>query len=177
MILERASGVLLHISSLPSEYGIGDMGHWAYRFADLLAEHHQSYWQILPLNPTSGTFGHSPYSSFSAFAGNFLFISPYKLVEEGLLPPEEIEGFGESTEEFVNFEVTAQRKKRWLQMAYQQHFQDAHQREEFEAFRRANADWLEDMALFATLKERYPSAWSDWPIEYRDRDEKALQKW
>src|SRR5579884_2913581 len=87
----RGSGILLHITSLPSPYGIGDLGPWAYKFVDFLSETKQSFWQILPLNPTSGGFGNSPYSSPSAFAGNPLLISPDLLVEDGLLLKSDIE--------------------------------------------------------------------------------------
>jgi 4-alpha-glucanotransferase len=83
MLTERASGVLLHLSSLPSRGGIGDLGPAAYAFADFLAAAKQQYWQVLPLSPTG--FGNSPYSALSAFAGNPLFISIEKLVEDGWL--------------------------------------------------------------------------------------------
>ena len=82
---KRASGVLLHISSLPSAYGIGDLGPEAYEWVDFLYKSKQTYWQILPLNPTEEINGHSPYSSNSAFAGNTLLISPDLLVKDGLL--------------------------------------------------------------------------------------------
>src|SRR5512140_1228589 len=90
MIKRRASGILLHITSLPSAYGIGDLGPAAYKFADFLAESRQSFWQVLPLNPSCLSSNNSPYSSLSAFAGNTLFISPEKLLEDGLLTKEQI---------------------------------------------------------------------------------------
>src|ERR1051325_2203499 len=83
MRFPRASGILLHPTSLPGDFGIGDFGSEAFRFVDFLAEARQSYWQILPLGPTG--YGDSPYQSFSAFAGNPLMISPEKLIEDGLL--------------------------------------------------------------------------------------------
>ena len=86
----RGSGILLHITSLPSPYGIGDLGPWAYRFADFLTQAGQTYWQVLPLTPTDQGSGNSPYSSLSAFAGNTLLISPELLCEAGLLSREEI---------------------------------------------------------------------------------------
>ena len=88
----RGSGILLHLTSLPSPYGIGDLGPWAYRFADFLAQGKQSYWQVLPLNPTDPISGNSPYSSPSAFAGNILLISPDLLEESGFLTKEDLEG-------------------------------------------------------------------------------------
>ena len=84
-MMRRGSGILLHITSLPSPFGIGDLGPWAYRFADFLAETKQSFWQVLPLNPTALVRGNSPYSILSAFAGNSLLISPESLVAEGSL--------------------------------------------------------------------------------------------
>ncbi len=86
---ERGAGVLLHVTSLPSRYGIGDLGPWAYKFADFLAETRQSYWQMLPLNPTAPVYGNSPYSSISTFACNTLLISPDMLVGDGLLDRKE----------------------------------------------------------------------------------------
>jgi len=87
---ERKSGLLLHISSLPCEFGIGDLGPSAYQFVDFLYKTKQRYWQILPINPTDQVSGHSPYSSPSAFAGNTLFISPQLLVDDGLLDKKDI---------------------------------------------------------------------------------------
>ena len=84
-MLKRGSGILLHISSLPSDYGIGDFGPEAFKFVDFLNQARQGYWQILPLNPVDAVYGSSPYSSFSAFALNTLFISPDLLVDEGLV--------------------------------------------------------------------------------------------
>ena len=87
---KRLSGILLHISSLPSAYGIGDLGPYAFAFADFLKSSGQKYWQILPINPTDGINGHSPYSCFSAFAGNPLLISPDILVIDGFLKPSDL---------------------------------------------------------------------------------------
>src|ERR1700685_1373063 len=87
---KRHSGILLHITSLPSKYGIGDMGSFAYAFVDFAAASGQKYWQILPINPTDGINGNSPYSCSSAFAGNPLLISPEMLVIEGFLRPSDI---------------------------------------------------------------------------------------
>src|SRR4030067_3413491 len=89
---KRGGGVLLHITSLPSPYGIGDLGPWAYRFADFLSQANQRYWQVLPLNPTDQESGNSPYSSPSAFAGNTLLISPELLFESGYIIKEEMIG-------------------------------------------------------------------------------------
>lgn len=107
----RGSGILLHITSLPSAHGIGDFEPWAYRFADFLKEIRQSYWQILPLNPTSSGLGNSPYSSYSAFAGNPLLISPELLVEEGFLLKSGLEELPAFQEERVDFTLTTRYKK------------------------------------------------------------------
>ena len=88
----RGSGILLHVTSLPSPYGIGDMGPAAYGFVDFLVRANQGFWQILPLNPTCSVYGNSPYSSFSAFAGNPYLISPELMVEESILDSADIEG-------------------------------------------------------------------------------------
>ena len=87
----RSCGILCHISSLPSPFGIGDLGPEAYRFVEFLARSGQQWWQVLPINPTEPALAHSPYSSFSAFAGNPLFISPELLVKEGFLDRKDIQ--------------------------------------------------------------------------------------
>src|SRR5205085_2431430 len=101
----RGSGVLLHITSLPSPYGIGDLGPEAYRFVDFLAESRQSYWQVLPINPTSTSIGNSPYSSDSAFAGNPLLISPRLLKEEGSISESDLKTFPGSPSNKAEYEA------------------------------------------------------------------------
>ena len=88
---ERSSGILMHITSLPSSYGIGDLGPEAYTFVDFLSETRQHYWQILPLNLTHSVYGHSPYSSFSSCAGNPLLISPDRMLKDGFLSEKDLE--------------------------------------------------------------------------------------
>src|SRR3989304_1028332 len=99
----RGSGILLHITSLPSNYGIGDLGPWAYRFVDFLFESKQSFWQILPLPPTNLAFGSSPYSGASAPAGNPVVSSPESLVEDGLLASSDIEDCALFSRERVDY--------------------------------------------------------------------------
>ena len=112
----RKSGILLHISSLPCEFGIGDLGPCADRFVDFLRDSHQGYWQILPINPTDSINEHSPYSSSSAFAGNILFISPKLLVDAGLLDDTDINEKINFPSESVDFDAVVKYKMR-LSMA------------------------------------------------------------
>src|SRR4030067_1816550 len=100
---KRSSGILLHITSLTSPYGIGDFGSEAYKFADFLAETHQRFWQILPLNLTCTSYVNSPYSSFSAFAGSHLMISPERMIKEGFLSETDLLSSPEFPKEKVDY--------------------------------------------------------------------------
>src|SRR4029079_11661604 len=101
MNFPRASGVLLHPTSFPTRYGIGDLGPEAFRFVDFLTASHQSLWQVLPLGPTG--YGDSPYACYSAFAGNTLLISPERLVAEGLLSPADVSEATQPEDDRINF--------------------------------------------------------------------------
>ena len=170
---DRKCGILLHISSLPSPYGIGDLGPEAYRFADFLAHTKQSLWQILPINETMCGGNNSPYHSISAFAGNPLLISPDKLVEEGLISKKDLQPVPDFPIEKVDYSLVASYKERILNLAYER-FKKT---DEFEGFCQENEDWLEDFTLFKSLKSRFSGkAWSEWPSQIRDRDENALKK-
>ena len=114
---KRGSGILLHISSLPSTYGIGDLGPWAYRFTDFLAGAKQRYWQILPLNPTDERHGNSPYHSSSAFASNAILISPEFLLREGWLREEDMEASTDFPEDRVDYGAVIPCKKRMVHRA------------------------------------------------------------
>ena len=114
---KRGSGILLHVTSLPSSYGVGDLGPEAYRFADFLGQTKQSCWQVLPLNPTHPVYGNSPYSSISAFAGNTLLISPDLLIEEGLLSREDIDPIPSFPEGRCDFPEATRYKKTLLERA------------------------------------------------------------
>ncbi|MBI2988660.1 MAG: 4-alpha-glucanotransferase [Deltaproteobacteria bacterium] len=174
----RASGILLHITSLPSRYGIGDLGPWAYRFADLLAESRQRYWQILPLNPTSIACGNSPYSSSSAFAGNPLLISPDLLLEEALLQQGDLEEVASFPSGRVDYKVVTKHKLRLLNRAYQRYQSRLANDNAFARFCHDNAQWLDDYSLFLALGSHFRGlVWSDWPQELRDREEQALRQW
>ena len=112
MLNKRKSGVLLHVTSLPSSFGIGDLGQEARSFIDFLADSCQHVWQILPLNPTRIQYGNSPYSSTSAFAGNPLLISPKLLVGDGLLRAEDLDPIPDFTDGRVDFEAAISYKKK-----------------------------------------------------------------
>jgi 4-alpha-glucanotransferase len=172
---KRANGILLHITSLPSPFGIGAMGPEAFRFADFLAEGKQGFWQILPLNPTERIYGNSPYHSISAFAGNPLLISPEFLVQEGYLAVAECEPVPNGPEGRVDYDIVVPYKERLFTIAYE-HFAKAKERNEYERFCSANASWLEDFAFFVALKAHFQGvAWNEWPAEVRNRHRTALQ--
>jgi 4-alpha-glucanotransferase len=170
----RSAGILLHPVSLPGPYGIGDLGPEAYHWVDRLARAKQSWWQILPLGPTG--FGDSPYSCFSAFAGNPLLISPERLVEDGLLQPDEIRDVHVPAEG-VEYGAAQQLKERWLTQAWERFRSSPHPglRQEFDAFRAEQASWLDDYSLFMAIKQsRGGAGWQDWPDELRLRASAAL---
>jgi 4-alpha-glucanotransferase len=174
---KRGSGILLHFTSLPSGYGVGDLGPEAYRFADFLGQTRQRYWQVLPLNPTNPLFENSPYSSVSAFAGNTLLISPDRLIEEGLLSKEDLDPRPPFPEARCDFPEVIRYKEKLLERAFQHFNARGEGRESFEAFCSKNAPWLEDFALFVVLKKRFEGIiWDQWPRELRDRDLKALRE-
>ena len=151
----RASGILLHPTSLPGRFGIGDLGEWAYRFVDFLVETEQSIWQVLPIGPTS--YGDSPYQSLSTFAGNPLLISLDRLVEEGWLAADDLADVPAFPWDRVDFGPVIDYHNRILTLAYQG-FRDgrtAEQQESYEAFCADNAFWLDDFALFRALKTHH----------------------
>lgn len=147
--MERGSGILMHISSFPTNYGIGTMGSEAYRFVDFLQKSGQKYWQILPIGPTS--YGDSPYQSFSTFAGNPYFIDLDKLREEGALNFEEYADLDwGSDREKVDYEKIFKNRFKVLQIAYSRDRQ--RKREEIHKFRVENSYWIENYAMFMALK-------------------------
>ena len=176
MIQVRGSGILLHITSLPSEYGIGDFGPAAYRFVEALEQARQHYWQILPLNPTQAGYAHSPYSSPSAFALNTLLISPEMLVRDGLLRKSELEPAPEFSERRTAYKAAAWYRERLFSMAYRR-FRGSGPDREFETFCDASRWWLDDHALFVALKDHFHGeAWDRWPEEIRSRQPEALKE-
>lgn len=166
----RKSGILMHITSLPGPYGVGTMGANAYGFVDFLRKAGQSYWQLLPINPTA--FGDSPYQSCSTFAGNHYLIDLDLLVEQGLLLPEEPGAVAWSDrEDRVDFGRLYALRLRLLQKAYSR-FTDTQKLDDFCI---ENSDWLPDFGLFMALKDAHGGApWYDWEESLRRRDPTAL---
>jgi 4-alpha-glucanotransferase len=174
-VKERSSGILLHITSLPSPFGIGDFGPDAYSFADFLADANQKLWQILPLNRTSTEYGNSPYSSFSAFAGNPLMISPYRMIKDGLLSDEDIKNRPKFSPEKVEYKAVTKYKHRIFNTAYTAVKGRLGDDNEFKRFCNDNSYWLDDYSLFISLKKHFnQAAWGSWPEEIRDRKKSAL---
>ena len=170
----RSCGVLLHITSLPSQYGIGTMGKCAYEFIDFLIKAGQQYWQILPTTPTGE--GNSPYSSYSVFAGNPLFIDLELLIEEGLLTKEECDAvdFGENPLR-VDYDKVIAGKYNLLKKAYTRFLGD---KTDFELFCSRHAVWLTDYALYMALKEQFGnSPWYSWQESIRLYEPEAVQLW
>ena len=175
MKFERSSGVLLHPTSLPGEYGIGDIGPTALRWIDFLAESGCSLWQVLPLGPTG--YGDSPYQCFSAFAGNPYLVSPESLLAEDLLHKNDLVDRPDLPEDSVDFGRLIPWKLGVLDRAYVRFEKQAAPavRAEFEEFQSAQAHWLDDYALFMALKETHGGApWPAWEPVLRDRDPAAL---
>ena len=169
---QRRSGVLLHISSLPSIYGIGDLGPSAYAFVDFLRQAKQKCWQILPLNPTNLLSNNSPYSSPSAFAGNPLFISPELMREEGLLQEKDLNGAPHFPEKSVDYKQVTQYKSQLFLKAFKNF---GGQDPAYKDFHKENAFWLDDYALFMALKNKFGLMhWNKWPAPYKDRSAQAL---
>jgi len=177
--LERNSGILMHISSLPSPHGIGDLGQEAYEFADFLAKGKINHWQILPLGPTG--FGNSPYAARSTFAGNELFIDLRQLVQEGYLSQEDCATPPLFSINHVDYEIVgiwklALLKKAALAFLESMQQQACRNKDGFARFLQHEDYWLNDYALFMTLYEKYNDArwFSVWNREDGDRVPSAL---
>jgi 4-alpha-glucanotransferase len=177
MTLKRGSGILLHITSLPSHNGIGNLGPGACAFVDFLDTSGQSYWQVLPLNPPSPGDGNSPYSSSSAFAGNTLLISPEHLIRDGFLHRQNIPPASKFPLDKIDFGTALEFNERILDCAYG-NFKSGRDREAYERFCVEASYWLDDFALFKALKSHFGnSSWSDWPAEIRDRHQPAMERY
>ena len=166
----RSSGILMHITSLPGPYGVGTMGKQAFEFVDFLQVAGQKYWQILPLTPTG--YGDSPYQSCSTYAGNHYLIDLPKLVEEGLLDYEQINGIDWGWQsDRVDFGVQYQNRLNVLRLAYGRF----HAGEDFRKFCDENRNWLPDFALFMALKERFNGQpWYAWEEDLKLRKSEAI---
>ncbi|MDT4895307.1 MAG: 4-alpha-glucanotransferase [Acidobacteriota bacterium] len=175
MSFPRSSGILLHPTSLPGRFGIGDLGDEAYRFVDFLAASEQSLWQVLPLGPTG--YGDSPYQCFSAFAGNTLLISPERLVHEGLLSQQDLDAAPDFPDERIDFGNVITFKNALLKQAFERFKQtsDHSLRAYFERFSQQASSWLEDYALYRALKDAQSGkAWNEWEPKLARRDTAAL---
>ncbi len=176
MELKRSSGILLHITSLPSPFGIGDVGSAAYEFVDFLAASGHHYWQLLPLNPTDEAYSHSPYSSFSAFAGNPLLISPELLEKEGYIDLKDFPKPKNISEEKVHFSAVQKYKEELFSAAYK-NFRKKKSITTFKTFCKEHASWLDNFSLYKALRKKYKKEpWFSWPAELRDRKPSALKK-
>jgi 4-alpha-glucanotransferase len=178
MAFPRSSGVLLHPTSLPSRFGIGELGVEAYRFIDFLVESSQQLWQVLPLGPTG--YGNSPYASFSALAGNPLLISLKQLQEQGLLTEEDFADLPEFPVDSVDFEQVMKTKIPLLAQACENFKEKASpiQQKEFIAFCETKAHWLDDYALFMAIREAHEGAsWHTWERNISKSHPEVLQQW
>jgi 4-alpha-glucanotransferase len=176
MKFDRSGGILLHPTSLPGRYGIGDLGPQAYRFVNWLVSTGCKLWQVLPLGPTG--YGDSPYQCFSAFAGNPYLISFDALIEDGLLTQEDLAETPNFNASRVDFGRLIPWKLGLLQNAFSRYLSAPEAlREEFEHFRAENASWLNDFALFMALKEANGGgAWSGWEETLRKREPSTLER-
>lgn len=178
--LPRASGILLHVSSLPGPFGIGDMGPEAYRFVDFLADYQQHFWQILPLGPTKGGSSPSPYDALSAFAGNPLFISPELLVQDSLLSAATLNERSALPEGTVHYAEASLWKLALFHLASERFTTAASavQQAEFSDFCHQHRWWLDDYARFMALREAgHEQAWFAWEPNLVRRDPATMTRW
>ena len=162
----RTSGILLHLTSLPGRFGIGDLGDAAYRFVDFLAAGGQQYWQIMPSGPTS--YGDSPYQALSAFAGNPLLISLERLIEYQCLAPWDFDGAPDFPEHTVDYGRVIDFKLRLLRLSFGNFKGHASHalKDELADFVATNGWWLDVIALYAALKDNYSGAnWNSWDMD------------
>lgn len=177
MKLKRSSGILLHITSLPGQFGIGDIGPEAYKFLKFLKASGHTYWQILPVNPTDGIYQHSPYSSHSAFAGNPLLISPELLEKEGYVSLSEYDPPSEIRAEKVVFDRVENYKHRILNAAFENFKSRKKDDPAYLSFLKNHSKWLDNYSLYLVLRKKFHKAnWIDWPSGLRDRIPEAMQE-
>ncbi|MDD5773755.1 MAG: 4-alpha-glucanotransferase [bacterium] len=172
----RKSGILLHISSLPSPYGIGDFGPQAYKFADFLGKTKQGFWQVLPFNPTEVEFGNCPYNSLSVFAGNTLFISPDLLARDGFLDKKDLKPKPVFPKEKCDYAGVTSYKQKIFYKAYENFKGKKEGLKEYKEFCLKNSEWLEDFSIFVVLKKVFEGkAWCDWPEGLKNREQSSLE--
>lgn len=174
----RFAGVLAHITSLPGRFGTGDLGDDAYKFTDVLQQNGQAYWQILPFNPVDGSFGWSPYSSISAFAGSTLILSPLLLERAGLINAASLNKTDFLKGSGADFAKALKFREMLSDEAFTSFFcqERPYLHSEFERFCRQQQFWLDDFALFTILKREHNDLpWNEWPQKYRDRDAVSLR--
>lgn len=176
MKYNRSSGILLHPTSLPGPFGIGDLGPQAYIWLDFLKKCGCRLWQILPLGPTG--YGDSPYQCFSAFAGNFYLISPELLLEDHLLLPEDLTDLPPFPQDRVDFGWVIPWKIKLLDLAHSRFvLNNGHEDQQYYQFIQENKEWLDDFALFMAIKEKVNGvSWTNWPESLRNRETGALQQ-
>jgi len=179
MKFSRSSGILLHPTSLPGRFGVGDLGPEAYRFADFLVRARQRIWQALPLGPTG--YGDSPYQFFSAFAGNPLLVSLDLLAKEGDLSADDIATPPAFPSGWVDFGWVIQHKRPLLRKAARNFFArgSSARRQDYEKFCKENSNWLDNFALFIALKDAHggEAVWNKWERDIAARQPDALASW
>ncbi|MCF0057072.1 malto-oligosyltrehalose synthase [Dyadobacter sp. CY356] len=176
---ERSAGVLMHISSLASPFGIGDLGKEAFAFADFLSRTNQRFWQLLPLNPTEAAQGNSPYSALSSRAGNPALISPEVLKAEGLLANIDLSAYELPQDGKTDYDKAEKLKLEILEKAFTvfDTQKDTFPTADFDIFCEENAEWLEDFALYMVLRKQHDGKpWIDWDESYKLREPEKLQK-
>jgi 4-alpha-glucanotransferase len=177
MLKKRASGILLHVTSLPSKYGVGDLGPEAYEFVDFLVKSSQNYWQILPLNHTTAKTAHSPYNCSSAFAGNPLLLSPVLLYRAGLLKKHEIKDAPSFSTARVDYSKVSAYKESLFKFAFDRFRKSNKFRDAYERFKIENAFWLDDFATFVALQRLLKRRiWHTWPRHLKDRKGKEFKE-
>lgn len=175
MRFERAAGILLHPTSLPGKFGIGDLGPEAYNFVNFLESAGQNIWQVFPLGPTG--YGDSPYQCFSAFAGNPLLVSPEKLKEDELLTDDDLHNIPPYDPHKIDYGSVINYKYSLLKKAYG-NFKNKSADNDFNAFCEDNKDWLNDYALFMAAKEFHGGGvWTSWDKDLVKRKPEAIKKW
>ncbi len=174
-MLKRESGILLHITSLPGKYGIGDLGKGAYEFVDFLEKTQQKLWQVLPLGVTG--YGDSPYQAFSAFAGNPYFIDLDEFLERKMLSDSDLKILKElNREEKINYGTLYNERYKVLRKAYE-NFKKIDEYLEIEKIKKRYSSWLPEYSLFMALKNHFNGvSWQEWPRAYRVRDKKVLSQ-